>query len=56
MVDSNSASSIAKIFDSDNREVKLKYRHQSSNYLESIIYYDIAIYEPKIKYKNSLNH
>ena len=51
MVDSNSASSIAKIFDIDNREVKLKYRHQSSNYLESIIYYDIAIMSLKLNIK-----
>ena len=51
---SNYASSIAKIFDSDNKEIKLKYHHQSSDPLESIIYY--YIYEPKIKYKNSLNH
>ena len=43
-------SSIAKIFESGNKEVKLKYHHQSSNYLEPIIY------EPKMKYKNSLNH
>ena len=57
MGDSNSASSIARIFDSDNKEVKLKYCHQSINYLESIIYYYIfIIYEPKMKYKNSLNH
>ena len=55
MGDSNSASSIAKIFDSDNKKVKLKCRHESSN-LESIIYYYISIYEPKMKYKNSLNH
>ena len=54
MGDSNSNSSIAKIFHSDYKEVKLKYHHQSSNYLESIIYY--YIYEPKMKYKNSLNH
>ena len=54
MGDSNSASSIAKIFDKDNKEVKLKY--QSSNDLESIIYYYISIYGPKMKYKNSLNH
>ena len=54
MGSSNSASSVTKIFDSDNKEVKLKYHHQSSNYLESIIYY--YIYEPKMKYKNSLNH
>ena len=27
MSDINSASSIAKIFDGDNKEVKLKYRH-----------------------------
>ena len=57
MGDSNSASSIARIFDSDNKEVKLKYCHQSINYLESIIYYYIfIIYEPKMKSKNSLNH
>ena len=54
--DLNSASSIAKIFDSDNKEVKLKYHDPSSNYLESTIYYYISIYEPKMKYKNSLNH
>ena len=53
--DSSSASSIAKVFDSRNKAVKLKYYHQSSNYLESIIYYYISIYEPKMKYKNSLN-
>ena len=52
----DSASFVAKIFDSDNKEVKLKYCHQSINYLESIIYYYISIYEPKMKYKNSLNH
>ena len=37
MGDNNPASSIAKIFDSHNKDVKLKYYHQSRNYLESII-------------------
>ena len=52
----NSAFSIAKIFDFDNKEVKLKYHPQTNNYLESLICYYISIYEPKMKYKNSLNH
>ena len=52
----NSAFSIAKIFDGDNKEVKLKYHPQTNNYFESLIYYYISIYEPKMKYKNSLNH